>query len=66
MLNLQIFIALKSRNYFGTSLKQCKYKNGEKDHYALIKQSPTLIKLSPTPIKQFPTLIKQSPTLIEG
>jgi len=36
----------KSRNYFDTSLKQYKHKNGEKDQYTLIEQSPTLIKQS--------------------
>ena len=35
----------KSRD---TSLKQYKHKNGEKDQYTLIEQSPTLIKQSHT------------------
>ena len=31
---LQLFLALKSRNYFDTSLKQCKHKNGQKSIYS--------------------------------
>ena len=38
---LQLFLALKSRNYFDTSLKQCKH--------TLIKQSFASIEQPPTP-----------------
>ena len=69
---LQLFLALKFRNYFDTSLTHCKHKNGEIDRYTLIEQSHTLIEQSPTLIKQTPILIKwwfilieQSFTLIE-
>ena len=46
--NKLFFLFLKSRNNFDTSLKQCKHKNGGKNRYTLIEQSPTLMKQSHT------------------
>ena len=47
---IQLFLALTSRKYFETSLKQCKHINGEIDRYTLIEQSPIVIKQPPTSI----------------
>ena len=57
---LQIFLALKSRNYF---LDITETVQAWKERYTLIEQSPTLIKQLCTLIEGWFSLIEHSPLL---